>query len=364
MKVLIAGGGTGGHLMPALAIADALRTVRADVEPVLVGARRGIEARILPERGRYAFYLLPVEPIHRRAWWRNAKWLWTLVPLLRECRRILDRERPVLAVGTGGYAAGPILSMCDRRGVPFALQEQNAVPGLTTRRLARRAAQIHLGFPEAAEHLQPGSHTVLFTLGNPITPPPADRPDRAAAQRALGIVEGARVCFVMGGSQGARSINRAVAAALESGALDDVTVLWSTGLSALDEYHRYHAPPHRLVRSFWDPVAHAYAAADLVVARAGAMTTSELAAWGLPSILIPLPTAAADHQTRNAVALERAGSAVHLAEAHLDPDRLAGRIMDLLTSPERLQAMALRASERSHLHAAEHIAEQLLTLVE
>ena len=364
MKVLIAGGGTGGHLMPALALADALRMVHPDVEPVLVGAQRGIEAQILPERADYPYHLVPVEPLYRRQWWKNTSWLRVLWPLRRQCRAILEEERPVFAVGTGGYAAGPILFLCQRWGIPVALQEQNALPGFTTRRLARRAAQIHLGFPEARQHLRPGQATEIFDFGNPIVPPPPLRPTRAAAKTALGIEEDAKVCFVMGGSQGARSINRAIATAMRKQMLDDITVLWSTGSSTWDQFAGHHAPPHRIVKPFWDPVAKAYAAADIVVARAGAMTTAELSAWGLPAILIPLPTAAADHQSVNAETLQAAGSAVHLPDSQVQAEDLAARIRELLDAPERREAMERVALARARPDASTRIATQLLTLAD
>jgi len=363
MKILIAGGGTGGHLMPALALADAMCALSPRAEPILVGAERGVEARILPERGRYPFHLLPAEPIHRRAWWKNAKWLFRFWRLIRECQRIIDIERPVFAVGTGGYAAGPMLWVCSRRGIPFGLQEQNALPGITTRWLARRASQIHLGFPEARKHLKPGRDTEIFELGNPIIPPDS-AVEREAARRVLGIGEETAVCFVVGGSQGARSVNRAVSAALDAGALDGVTLLWSTGPAMWDEYRRYDAPPRRIVKPFWDPVAQAYGATDIVVARAGAMTIAELSAWGLPAILIPLPLAAADHQSRNAEAMERAGSVVHLPESRLGPAELAGLVNELVGDPERLRTMSQIAIQRSQPRAAQQIAERLLTLAD
>ncbi len=362
MKVLLAGGGTGGHLMPALALADALQALRPDIEPVLIGAQRGLEAKLLPKQSRHRFHLLAVEPIHRRAWWRNVRWLWRLRPIMRQCHDILERERPVFVVGTGGYAAGPMLWACRRRGIPIALQEQNAFPGITTRLLARGASQIHLGFPEAERHLRPGSRTDIFTFGNPISPPSPNLPDRAAARSTLGIEPGERVCFVVGGSQGARKINQAVSAALDAGALDDVVVLWSTGPATWDEFSRHEAPPRRQLKPFWDPVSLAYAAADLVVSRAGAQTMSELSAWGLPAILIPLPTAAANHQAQNAEALARAGAAQHLPQALLDSGTLASRVNQLLRAPERLADMSQKASERSHSDSARRIAERLLDL--
>src|SRR6185503_15840204 len=200
----------------------------------------------------------------------------------------------------------------------------NAFPGITTRLLARRARQVHLGFPEGARHLKPGRNTTIFTHGNPITAPQST--DRAAARVRLGAAPDARIVLVMGGSQGARAINRTVGAMIDEDLLSGATLLWSTGAGLFEENRRYHHPPDRLVRPFWDPIAEAYAAADVVVARGGAMTTAELCAWGLPSVLIPLPTAAADHQTANAKALDQAGVAIHLPESKLDPESLGQRI--------------------------------------
>lgn len=360
IRVLIAGGGTGGHLMPALALADALVGVRSDVEPVLVGAVRGVEVQVLPTRP-YRYHLLPTEPIYRRQWWKNARWVVLLPRLLAAVRRVLDAERPALVVSTGGYAAGPIAHAAARRGLPLALQEQNAIPGVTTRRLAPRARQIHLGFPEAAERLRPGPDTRLFTLGNPITPPSFIDP--AAARAALGIASDRRVVLVTGGSQGALAVNAAVAAALDQGAWPDATVLWSTGKTSYGTYRRYDTPPARQVRAFWDPIGEAYAAADVVVARAGAMTTAELQAWGLPSVLIPLPSAAAGHQAENAAALAAAGAAIHLPQARLTGPALAKAVAGLLAHEYRRRRMAEAASRRGHPGAARAIAEVLLRLI-
>ncbi len=345
MRILIAGGGTGGHLMPALALAEALSRERDDVEPVLVGAARGVEASLLPTRP-FRHYLLPAEPIHRRAWWRNFRWPVVLARLLREGARVLDGEQPALAVGTGGYASGPILAQAHRRGIPLALQEQNAYPGIATRWLASRARQIHLGFPEAARHLRPGRETAVHELGNPIEPPPEPRPGREAARAALGVDAEAPAMLVMGGSQGARSINTAVAEALEGGLLEGVTLLWSTGPATFEAFERFHRPPDHMVRPFWDPIAQAYAAVDLVVGRAGAMTTAELCAWGLPSILVPLSSAAAGHQARNAEALAAAGAALHLTDGPIAASVLA---QEAQRTPERSPKDRPRAPRHSEL---------------
>jgi UDP-N-acetylglucosamine--N-acetylmuramyl-(pentapeptide) pyrophosphoryl-undecaprenol N-acetylglucosamine transferase len=360
IRILLAGGGTGGHLMPALALADALRSVAPEVEPVLVGAERGVETTILPSRP-YRYHLLPSEPIYRRAWWRNARWPLLIPRLWTAARGVVQRESPGLVVGTGGYAAGPLLLAAHVAGLPIALQEQNALPGITTRWLSSRARQIHLGFPEAAERLHPGPRTEVCALGNPIVPPVQG--DRAAARGSLGLGPVAPVTLVTGGSQGSRAINLAVAEAIQRGWPGEGCVLWGTGAGMFDTFHHYHRPPEIQVRPFWDPMAQAYAAADLVIARAGAMTLAELAAWGLPSVLIPLPTAAGDHQTANARALDAAGAALHLPESQLSPQALVGTVAQLLADRPRLARMARAASERGRPDAARLIARRLLELV-
>jgi UDP-N-acetylglucosamine--N-acetylmuramyl-(pentapeptide) pyrophosphoryl-undecaprenol N-acetylglucosamine transferase len=359
MKILLAGGGTGGHLMPALALAQALVEARADVEPVLVGAERGIEAQVLP-RYPFRYQLLPIEPIYRRTWWKNLRWPLIAGRVWRSVGRVLDVERPAVVVGTGGYAAGPVVWRAQRAGIATALVEENAFPGLTTRWLARRARQVHLGFPEARARLTAGPHTAVFTLGNPVRPPQPG--DRGAALATLGLEPSRPTLLVFGGSQGARAINYAVAGALERRLLDAINVLWGTGAAHADALARYAVPGRVLVRGFFDPMTPAYRAADLVVARAGAMTVAELCAWGKPSILVPLPTAAADHQSGNAQALAAAGAAIHLAEDRLTPYTLAEQVLALVSDGPRLEALGTRALARGHPNAAREIVSRILTL--
>jgi UDP-N-acetylglucosamine--N-acetylmuramyl-(pentapeptide) pyrophosphoryl-undecaprenol N-acetylglucosamine transferase len=360
LRVLLAGGGTGGHLMPALALAQALHQARPDLEPVLVGAERGIEAQVLP---RYPFrhHLLPLEPIYRRTWWNNVRWLLVAGRTWRAVGRVLAAEQPAIVIGTGGYAAGPVVWRAQRRGLPTVLQEQNAFPGLATRWLARRARQVHLGFPEARELLRVGPHTAVFALGNPIGVP--EPGSRDAARDALGLLPSRPTLLVFGGSQGARAINYAVAGALERRLLDGVNVVWGTGTAHADALARYAVAGRVVVRGFFDPMAPVYRAADLVVARAGAMTVAELCAWGKASILVPLPSAAADHQTHNAAALAAAGAAIHLAEERLTPYTLAQEVAALVADRARLESLATLARGRGHPDAAREIVSKILTLI-
>src|SRR5256886_1314252 len=361
VKVLLAGGGTGGHLMPALALAQALSDVGRDIEPVLVGAVRGIEAQVLP---RYPFRhrLLPIEPIYRRTWWKNVRWLLIAGRVWRAVGRVLDEERPAIVIGTGGYAAGPVVWRAQRAGGPTVLVEENAFPGLTTRWLARRARQIHLGFPEARARLRPGAATNVFTLGNPVRPPEPGA--RAAALAELGLGAERATLLVFGGSQGARAINYAVAGApqrvrmLQTGAPQYVH-----RVQQADALGRYAAPGRVVIRGFFDPMTIPYRAADVVVARSGAMTVAELCAWGKPSILVPLPSAAADHQAHNARALAAAGAAIHLPEHDLPPSALADQVGRLLGDRARLESLAAQARARGNPNAARDIVSKILTVV-
>ena len=357
-RILIAGGGTGGHLMPALAIAQALRRRAPQLEPVLVGAVRGVEAGILPTRD-FRFHLLPSEPIYRRTWWRNVRWPLIAGRLLREVARVFEQERPMAVLGTGGYAAAPVVWWAARQGVPTAIQEQNAFPGLATRLLSKRVRHVYLGLPEARSLLRFGPSTEVFDTGNPIVPP---APGRGPALARFGLDGSRPVVLVTGGSQGALAINRAVAGWLDTGGLADADLLWVTGRGTHAEFAARHRPPAVQVIDFLDPMADGYAVADLVVSRAGMITVAELCAWGLPSVLVPLPTAAADHQTHNARVLAEAGASALLRQSELTPARLGDAVGALLRDRDRRDAMAARALARGRPDAAADIVSKFLTL--
>jgi len=360
--ILIAGGGTGGHLMPALAIAHALQEHAPDIEPVLVGAARGVEARILPARD-FRFHLLPSEPIYRRTWWKNFRWPFVAGRLLREIGRVFDTERPAAVIGTGGYASGPVVWWGAHHGIPTAIQEQNAYPGLASRWLSRRVRHVYLGLPEARRLLRFGKGTEVFDTGNPIATPAPGRRGAAVARFGFGVDWKRPVVLITGGSQGALAINQAVAGWLDLGGPEDATLLWVTGRGTHAEFARYHRPPAVQVLDFLDPMADGYAVADLVVSRAGMITVAELCAWGLPNVLVPLPTAAADHQSHNARVLATAGASRLLPQSQLTPERLRDVVTGLLRDPAQRKQMAERALARGRPHAAREIVSNLLTLV-
>lgn len=358
--------------MPALALATRIRARCPEIEPVLVGAERGIEAQLLPTRD-FRYHLLPAEPIYRRQWWKNIRWPFVAARLLSRLSALFEEERPLAVVGTGGYASGPVVWFATRRGIPSAIQEQNAYPGLASRLLAPRVRHIYLGLPEARSRLRPGRATQVFDTGNPIPPPEPSR--REAALRRFGLQATASparnsepgtqspILLITGGSQGALAINRVVADWLDAGGARGVTVLWATGRGSHEAFARYHHPPGIQVFDFLDPIADAYAVADVVVARAGMMSGAELCAWGIPAVLVPLPTAAEDHQRHNAEALARAGAATMLLQSDLTVRTFAEAVGGLLADRPRREAMALAARGRGKPAAADEIVSYLLTLL-
>jgi UDP-N-acetylglucosamine--N-acetylmuramyl-(pentapeptide) pyrophosphoryl-undecaprenol N-acetylglucosamine transferase len=346
--------------MPALAIANALKERAPAVEPVLIGATRGVEARLLPSRD-FRFHLLPTEPIYRRTWWKNFRWPFVAGRLLREVARVFETERPAAVLGTGGYASGPVVWWAARQGIPTAIQEQNAYPGLVSRWLSRRVRHVYLGLPEARRLLRFGEGTQVFDTGNPINPPSPGR--RSAAAQMFGLDGSRPVVLVTGGSQGARAINLAVAGWLDGGGPGDATLIWVTGRGTYAEFSRYQRAPQVQVLDFLDPMADGYAVADLVVSRAGMITVAELCAWGLPNILVPLPTAAADHQTYNAKVLAASGASLLLPQAELTAERLRTVVTGLLGDAARRKEMGERALARGRPQAARDIVSNLLTLI-
>jgi len=274
---------------------------------------------------------------------------------------LFAEERPVAVLGTGGYASAPVVWYGQRLGLPTALQEQNAMPGLATRWLSPKARHLYLGLPEAREHLRIGRQTMVFDSGNPVARP--EFTIRNAARTRFGVDAQTPTVLITGGSQGSLAINRIVAAWLESGGGQGLNILWVTGRATHREFAHFHRPPGVQVFDFLDPLADAYAVAHVAVCRAGAVTVAELCAWGLPSILIPLPTAAGDHQTRNAEAMARSGAAWFLPQADLTLERFVARVESLVNDGEVRIEMSVAANERGRPTASVDITTELLTLL-
>jgi len=361
-RIVIAGGGTGGHLYPGLAIARALVRRAPSIEPLFVGARRGIERDVLP-RTEFPYLLLDLHPLYRPAVWRNWRTVAGAMGAWRQLGRMVAEHRPAVIVGTGGYAAGLMLAYGVAHRIPIVQQAGDSFPGLTARAFSRWSREIYLNFPEAAALLRAHHPGALVDTGAPIDPPPSPRPDRGAARVRWGFpAEGGRVLLVYGGSQGSLAINRVIEEWIGRGLPDDLHVIWSTGRATYGQFAQCEGPRVR-VREYLSPVADAYAATDLAVARAGAMTTAELFAWGIPGVLVPLPTAAADHQTTNAVTLERAGAAINVPQSEFTVERLDETIRRLLVEPGELARLAADAAARARPDAADEIARRILSVM-
>lgn len=361
-RIVFAGGGTGGHLYPGIAIARALVRADSSVEPFFVGARRGIERTVLPTT-EFPHLLLDLHPLYRTAVWNNAKTVAGLVTSWRKMAAMAKAQRPALLVGTGGYAAGIGLMYAVAHRIPIVQQAGDSFPGLTARAFSRWSREIYLNFPEAARVLKAHHPGSLIDTGAPIEPPPTPRPDRAAARTRWGFpATGGHVLLIYGGSQGSLAINRVVAEWVDRGIPENLYIIWGTGRATYEQFKRCESARVR-VRDYLAPIGEAYAATDLAVARAGAMTTAELFAWGIPGILVPLPTAAADHQTTNAETLERAGAALHLPQSQFTVERLDATVRKLLDSPAELQRLSAGAAARARPDAAAEIARRILELV-
>ncbi len=359
--VLFAGGGTGGHLYPGLAIARTLVRLDPSVQPIFVGAKRGLERTVLPA-SEFPHLLLDLHPLYRTKPWENWRTLVGAISGWRELAALVAREHPRLVVGTGGYAAGVALAYAVVHGLPIVQQAGDSYPGLTARAFRRWTREYYLAFPEAGRVIGgvPAQHV---DTGAPIEPPPTPRPDRAAARVAWGFpASGGHVLLVYGGSQGSRAINLAIAEWVQSGLPDGLHLIWMTGKASFDEFKALDGGRVR-VREYLSPIQEAYAATDLAIARAGAMTTAELFAWQIPAIVIPLPTAAADHQSVNARVLEAAGAAINLPQAEMNSSRLDTIVRGLIDDPAAMARLAAGATARARPDAAETIARRILVLL-
>jgi UDP-N-acetylglucosamine--N-acetylmuramyl-(pentapeptide) pyrophosphoryl-undecaprenol N-acetylglucosamine transferase len=360
LRVVIAGGGTGGHLFPALAIADEIRKRQPDSEITFIGTERGIESRIIPNRG-YPLELIDVVPFYRKKIWANIAFPLKLSRSLIQCLSILKRTNPHLVIGTGGYVSGPVLFAASFRKIPRAIQEQNAFPGWTTRMLAPRVHQIHLGFDEARKYLK--GKAVIRSYGNPVSSASQD-PSQQEMSSKWDLNPNLPTVLVTGGSQGARSINRAVQDVCAE-ILSVANLVWQTGKSSgIQPFKSLEGVPGKVqVQDFFDPMNEAYAVADLAVSRSGALTIAELTLRGIPSILIPYPFAAAGHQEWNAKALVNAGGAQMILDAELDGHRLSEIIKELLSDQNKLSQMRSGMKSLAKPDALSNIVSDLLQLI-
>lgn len=358
-RVLIAGGGTGGHLFPGLSVVEELRRRSPSLKAVFVGTHRGIESRVLPELGE-TLELVDVKPLMGRSPSQLARSLLQLPLSGAQAASVLRKHRPQLVIGLGGYAAGPVLAAAAAMRIPTALLEQNAHVGLTNRLLSNFVGRAYLTYEETLGVFGPGRGRVL---GNPVRRAFVD-----AAQLAMHDPDGAEArahrVLVLGGSQGARRLNELVPAALAEAGLPalGVDVLHQAGHEAVDAVVDRYADVgvKAQVVPFIEDIAKAYASASIIIGRAGATTLAELCAIGRPAILVPYPYAAEDHQAKNAEALARAGAAIAIRENLLEVSGLAAHVRRLLTDHEARRSMAECARRQGRPDAAAAIVDDLL----
>jgi UDP-N-acetylglucosamine--N-acetylmuramyl-(pentapeptide) pyrophosphoryl-undecaprenol N-acetylglucosamine transferase len=361
LRVIIAGGGTGGHLYPGIAVARELRRRSPDAQVSFAGTARGLEARVVPQEG-FALDCIRSAGLKGKSIVNRARGAALLLPGFADAWRIVSRRRPRVVIGVGGYSSGPVVLVAALRGVPTMVLEQNASPGLTNRWLARVVRAAAVTYEETLTFFP----RTGFVAGNPVreeffadegtNPHEADEPGAGRAPRVL----------ILGGSQGARAINLAMVAAAPElvRRIPDLVLVHQTGERDRERVRADYAGAGIAARAaaFFDPVAGEMKAADLVVCRAGATTLAELAASGRPAVLIPFPAATDDHQRKNAQVLVQGGAAVLIDERDLSGQRLAETIASLVADAGRRRAMGAAMRAFARRDAAARIADRILEL--
>lgn len=362
-KFIISGGGTGGHIFPAISIANALKAKLPEAEFLFVGAENRMEMQRVPAAG-YQIVGLPVSGFDRKHLLRNVRTLLNLWKSMGKARRIVKEFKPQVAVGVGGYASGPLLRAAAALGVPTLIQEQNSYAGVTNKLLAAKAEKICVAY-QGMEKFFPADKILL--TGNPV------RQDLLAAKNLrdealayYGMESDKPVMLITGGSLGAGTINRSLLAAVDTLEESGVQVLWQTGkyyyqniLSSLEGKTLKNVR----VTEFIDRMDYAYAMADLIVSRAGASSISELCLLGKAVILVPSPNVAEDHQTKNALALVNEDAAVMVRDAEA-LEKLVPTALELIAQPQRLDVLRTNIQKLAQYDSASRIADEVIKLIE
>ncbi len=360
---MISGGGTGGHVFPAIAIADALRRKIPGADILFVGAKGRMEMEKVPLAG-YPIKGLWISGFQRSLTLKNLLFPLKLGISLIRAGSIINRYKPDVAIGVGGYASGPTMKMASRKKIPVVLQEQNSFPGITNKLLAKVADVICVAY-EGMEKYFPKEKLVI--TGNPVRQNVIEiKGKKKAALEYFELDKNKLVVLVVGGSQGARSINESLDKNLELLAMSDLQVIWQTGKLYTDRARKAilekingNKKNSMRVEEFITRMDYAYAAASIVISRAGAIAISELSAVGKPCILIPLPTAAEDHQTRNAEALAAKDAAIHLKDAEAS-EKLGKMIIELARDEARRETLSRNILKMAAPDSADRIADEVI----
>ncbi len=366
IRVIISGGGTGGHLYPALAIAEALQKIDPTLEILFVGALGKIEMEKVPAFG-FKIIGLDIRGFNRSLSWENLKFPFRLIKSYFKARAILRDFKPDIAVGVGGYASGPLLFAAGVQGIPTLIQEQNSFPGKTNLYLAGKASMICVAYPHMERFFDPSK--ILIT-GNPIRQGLINSSvHKKEACKELGLEEGIPTLLVLGGSGGARTINEAMLSGLDLLYEKNIQIIWQTGKNYFDRvsqkvetYLKGKSQKNWKVKSFVDHMNEAYLASDLIISRAGAGTISEISILGKPTILVPSPNVAQDHQTKNATALAQNEAAVIVKDADADASLIL-KAIELMEDPFKRDLLSKNIRKMSYPFASKTVADSVIKIV-
>ena len=364
-RIIVSGGGTGGHIFPALSIADAIRRKQPNAKILFVGADNRMEMQRVPEAG-YEIVGLPIAGFDRKNLLKNFKVLWKIFKSQRMAKKIIKDFAPHAAVGVGGYASGPTLKMAAKMDIPTLIQEQNSYAGVTNKILSKKAKMICVAY-EGMERFFP--HEKIKLTGNPVRKTLLDmRSNRTEAKKAMGLDNDRKCVLIVGGSLGARSINEGVMANIElirqnSG----IQFIWQTGKLYFEEMkERVTAagkPENLIVTDFVSNMANALSAANLVVSRAGAGSISEFALLGKAVILVPSPNVSEDHQTKNAMALVNKNAAIYVADTKVK-EELITKAIETVNDDAKIAELEENIEKMGKPNAAEEIAGEVLMLAD
>ena len=358
-KFILSGGGTGGHIYPAVAIANELKSRFPDSEILFVGASDKMEMQKVPQAG-YKIIGLWIAGIQRRLTLDNAMFPLKLISSLWKSRKIVKDFKPDVVIGTGGFASGPLLKAAAGMGIPTVIQEQNSYPGITNKWLAGKAKKICVAY-EGLERFFPASKIIL--TGNPVRQDIIGVKERKEeAIRYFGLDPNKKTLLVLGGSLGSRRINQLLAKELTWLLAQNVQVIWQCGKFYFEEYRHLGDKEDVKVLSFIDRMDLVYAAADVVISRSGASSVSELCIVGKPVIFIPSPNVAEDHQTKNAHAIVDKGGALMLKEAQLDT-QFQPVFQDLITNTEKQQRLGENIKKLAKVNATKDIVDEIVKLI-
>ncbi len=358
LKFILSGGGTGGHIYPAIAIANELKKRYPDAEFLFVGARDKMEMQKVPQAG-YTIKGLWIAGLQRRLTFDNAMFPFKLISSLLKSRAIIQQFKPDVVIGTGGFASGPLLQMANAAGIPTVVQEQNSYPGITNKLLGKKAASICVAY-ENLEHFFP-AEKIKFT-GNPVRQDLVDiagKKEEAVAY--FGLNPNQKTLLVLGGSLGARRVNQLIAAELDFFAQHNIQLIWQCGKLYLDQYQSNNDRAGVQVKAFIDRMDLAYAAADFVISRAGASSVSELCLVGKPVVFIPSPNVAEDHQTKNARAIVEKNGAILIRESELDAD-FEKVFADLLADETQQKTLSENIKALAKPQATQDIVNEIVRL--